>query len=146
MFTSRFYHNLDEKGRLTIPAEYRDSFADSRAVITQGFEKNLIVLQPENFDRVAQRLRGMSMTNPEVRLLRRIVFSGASHIEIDKAGRILIPNYLRKYANLETSVVIAGAGDYFEIWSEADWQSQDEEVQNAQENAQRFSGYELTWA
>ena len=144
MFTSRFYHNLDEKGRLTIPAEYRDILTGSGAVITQGFEKYLMVLLPDNFNRIAERLRGLSMTDPEARLLRRIIFSGASHLDIDKAGRILIPHYLRQYASLESAVVIAGVGDHFEIWSEMDWQAQDEKIQNAQENAQRFIAVDLT--
>ncbi len=144
MFTSRFYHNLDEKGRLTVPAEFRDLLNNSGAMITQGFEKNLMVLLSDDFDRIADRLRRLSMTDPDARRLRRMIFSGASRVEIDKAGRILIPHYLRQFAGLEIAVVIAGVGDHFEIWSELEWKAQEEQIQNTQDNAQRFIAVELT--
>jgi MraZ protein len=143
MFTGRFYHNLDEKGRLTIPSGYRDLLLVSGGYITQGFDKNLMVLLSPEFDRIVDRLRHLSMTDPEARLLKRIIISGAASLEIDKAGRILIPQYLRRYAGLESGLVIVGVGEYFEIWSDENWHSQDEQIQNAQENAQRFIAVDL---
>jgi MraZ protein len=144
MFTGRFYHNLDDKGRLTVPSRYRDMLVADGAVITQGFDKNLMVLPSSGFDNIAARVKSLSLTDPEARLLRRIIFSSADLLEMDKVGRILIPHYLRQFAGLENGLVIVGVGDFFEIWAEAFWNTQEEEIQNVQENAQRFVALELT--
>ena len=144
MFTGRFYHNLDEKGRLTIPSRFRELLVASGAYITQGFDQNLMVLPLRFFGNIAETVRGLSLTDPQARLLRRVIFSGADLLEVDKAGRILIPSDLRYYAGLENEVVLAGVGDHFEIWSVGYWNDQKIQIQNAQENAQRFIALELT--
>jgi len=138
MFLGEFYHNLDEKGRLTVPAKYRELLVVDGAYITHGFDPNLMVLPMPFFEMIAHTIRKLSLTDPEARLLRRIFFSGASLLEVDKAGRILIPQNLRKFAGLENEVVITGVGDHFEIWSADQWRVQDEEIQKAQGDAQRF--------
>ncbi len=144
MFTGRFYHNLDDKGRLTIPSRYREDLDEEGAYITMGFERSLMVLPKANFEKISAKVRQLSLTDPNARLLRRIIFSGADRLTLDKSGRILISNDLRKFAGLDVEAVIVGVGDYFEIWSAENWAAQDEQVQDAQENAQRFIALELT--
>lgn len=144
MFTSRYRHNIDEKGRLTIPSRYRDVLGEAGAYITFGFDQNLMVLPIENFEKISAKVRQMSLTDPSARLLRRMIFSGAQNLELDKSGRILVSHDLREYAGLDVETVIVGAGDYFEIWSAENWASQDDEVHDAQQNAQRFIALELT--
>jgi MraZ protein len=144
MFTGRFYHNLDEKGRLTIPSQYRTAVLEKGAVITQGFDQNLMVLLADDFNQISNKVRKMSLTDPEARLLRRVIYSGADQVFVDKSGRVLISQDLREYAGMELEVVIVGVGDHFEIWSASNWANQKELVQNAQENAQRFISLELT--
>jgi MraZ protein len=144
MFTGRFYHNLDEKGRLTIPSQYRTAVLEKGAVITQGFDQNLMVLLADDFNQISNKVRKMSLTDPEARLLRRVIYSGADQVVVDKSGRVLISQDLREYAGMELEVVIVGVGDHFEIWSASNWANQKELVQNAQENAQRFISLELT--
>ena len=144
MFLGRFYHNLDDKGRLTVPARYRDLLVPDGAFVMQGFDKNLLVLPQAAFEAFSRDVSRMSMTDSTSRLLRRLVFSTADRVEIDRAGRILIPQFLRQFAGIDTSVVMVGAGQYFEIWSPESWGVQDEQLQDPQANAQRFSAFDLT--
>lgn len=86
----------------------------------------------------------MSMTDPTTRLLRRLFFSTAKFVEVDKAGQILIPQFLQQSAYLESEVVVVGNGTYFEIWSPEYWSSQTEQIQDTQTNAHRFAELDLT--
>jgi MraZ protein len=144
MFLGRFYHNLDEKGRLTIPARYRELLLPAGAYVMQGFDPDLIVLPSAEFEMLTANINQMSITDPTKRLLRRLVFSTANRLEFDRAGRILIPQFLRQAAGLDTTAIVVGAGAYFEIWSPEAWVSQDEQLHDVQANAQRFSSLELT--
>ena len=146
MFLGQFRHSLDDKGRLTIPVRFREMLLTDGAYIMQGFEKNLLVLPSPVFERLSQRMSQMSWTDPVARLLRRLVFSTANPAEIDKAGRILIPQFLRQSANLTEEVVLVGNGEFFEVWSAEQWAAQDEQLQDTQANAHRFAALDLTSA
>ncbi len=143
MFLSHHQHSIDEKGRMTIPASYREQLQDG-AYITQGFDQNLIVLPRTSFDKVSTRINQMSLTDPAARQLRRLIFSHAEKIEFDRAGRILIPLFLRESALLTNAAEVAGAGTYFEIWSPELWAKQDAEYQNPEFNTQRYAALDLT--
>lgn len=144
MFLGQFYHNLDDKGRLTVPARYRDLLVPAGAYIMQGFDQNLIVLPSENYEELFQRIRmATTITDPIARSLRRLVFSTADHVEVDKAGRILVPQFLRTYAGLECALVVVGMGDYFELWSPEAWKIQNEQLQDPQLNSDRFAAFSL---
>jgi MraZ protein len=132
-------HALDNKGRLTIPARFRELLLADGAYVTQGFDRNLMVLTVVNFDRILQRVSDLSMTEPSARLLKRLLFSNAGHVEVDKAGRILIPEFLRQLAGLKEEAIVVGAGEYFEIWSPDLWKEQLAQLQDADANSQRFS-------
>lgn len=142
-FMGQFYHTLDEKGRLTVPARFRDLLISEGGYIMQGFDQNLMVLPSAAFEAYTHRINQMSLTDPTSRLLRRLLYSTANPIEFDKAGRVLIPQFLRQFAGLDGEVVIVGSGHYFEIWSTALWANQAEELQDAQQNASRFSALNL---
>ena len=144
MFLGQFRHNLDSKGRLTVPVRFRDYLVSEGAYVMQGFDRNLIVLPTSAFESISRRVNQMSMTDPKTRLLRRLIFSTANYVEVDRAGRILIPQFLRESADLESGVIVVGNGDYFEIWSPDLWDVQVEELQDAQINADRFEGLILT--
>jgi MraZ protein len=143
MFLGQFYHNLDDKGRLTVPSRYRDLLLPAGAYIMQGFDQNLIVLPSDNYEAQIQRIRQLSITDPDARSLRRLYFSTADRVDVDKAGRILIPQFLRTYAGLECALVLVGMGDYFEIWSPEAWKVQFEQLQDPQLNSDRFSAISL---
>ena len=144
MFLGQFHHNLDDKGRMTVPARFREELISDGAYVMQGFDRNLMVLTTSTFDIISHRVNQMSMTDPKTRLLRRLIFSTATHVEFDRAGRILVPQFLRDAADLENGVVIVGNGDYFEIWSPELWNMQIEDLQDAEINADRFAGLFLT--
>ena len=143
MFLGQFYHTLDEKGRLTIPARYRDLLVSDGAYILRGFEKNLMVLPSSLFAIIYKRINQMSMTDPVARLLRRLIFSTAAPVEFDKIGRILIPQFLRDDAAILNEAVVVGAGDYIEIWSPEMWSGQIEQLQDAETTATRFAALDL---
>lgn len=142
MFMGQYEHTIDTKGRLTIPARFRE-FLVNGAFITQGFDNNLMVLTVDDFKRVTQRINQMSLTNPLARQLKRKIFAYAEEIVPDKLGRILIPAFLRETANLQGSAGVVGVGAYFEIWSPDLWAKQIAEIQNPEADAQRFAIFDL---
>src|SRR5512137_3022968 len=142
MFLGQFEHTIDEKGRLIIPARYRELLAGG-AFITRGFDRNLIVLTTPHFQRIYQNVNGMSMTDSAARDLRRLIFSNAVSVEFDKAGRILIPQFLRDTAELTDASLLIGMGEYFEVWSAENWHKQETRLQDDETNAQRFSALDL---
>ncbi len=139
MFLGQYVHALDNKGRMTIPARFRELLLADGAYVTQGFDRNLMVLTVPNFERILQRVSEMSLTEPNARLLKRLLFSSAGLVEVDKAGRILIPEFLRQSAGLKEEAIVVGAGEYFEIWSPELWQEQAAKLQDADANSQRFA-------
>lgn len=142
MFLNQFRHSFDEKGRLTIPAKFRDLPADGVFVI-QGLDRNLMVLPPAAFQVIYERLMALNLTDPTARLLRRIILGNAQQIVPDSAGRMLVSPNLKAYALLQNEVVFVGQGDYFEIWSPELWLKQEELVADADTNAQRFATLDL---
>ncbi|MHC1784434.1 MAG: division/cell wall cluster transcriptional repressor MraZ [Anaerolineaceae bacterium] len=143
MFLGRYDHTIDEKGRITVPARFRELLEDG-AYITRGLDKNLMILTSSSFDVMSDRVTKMSVTNPLARDLRRVIFSGADRVDVDRAGRMLIPAFLRDYAQLGTSVTVVGSGDYLEIWSTESWQAQDQRLEASETNAERFAALDLS--
>jgi MraZ protein len=143
MFLGQYSHTIDSKGRLTIPARFRDAL-ESGAYVSQGFERNLLVYTTESFERLAEKASTLSTTDPEARAVRRVIFGGASEVQLDSSGRILLPPFLRDYAQLDGEVVIVGAGQYFELWSSMTWGQVLTEVTNPETNAQRFKEFDLS--
>ena len=143
MFFGQFRHNLDDKGRLTVPAVFRDSVGQG-AFISQGFDRNLMVMTADYFQQVYARINAMSITDPSARLLRRLLLANAYQVEVDKAGRILLPQHLRQFLGLEAEAVVVGQGEYFEIWSPGGWQEQIQAIEDTEANAGRFAALDLS--
>ena len=143
MFLGQFQHNLDEKGRLMIPARYRELLA-AGAFITQGFDRCLMVMTDAYFAQVYDRINSMNLADPTARLLRRLILSNAYPAEVDKVGRILVPGNLRQVIALNGEAIVAGQGDYFEVWNPADWSQQMEQLQDIETNNQRFATLDLS--
>lgn len=144
MFLGQFRHNLDDKGRLMIPARYRDLLA-AGAYITQGFDKCLMVMTESHFQEVYVILNGLNMADPSARLARRLILSNAYAVEVDKVGRILVPQNLREFLGLANGeLVVAGQGEYFEVWTPAEWKSQMDNLQDVEANTQRFATLNLS--
>ena len=145
MFLGYFEHNLDEKGRLMIPARFRDLLAGG-AFITHGFDRCLMVMNQPYFSQVYERINGMNLADPAARLLRRMIFSNAYPVEVDKVGRILIPQNMRQFIGLDGEAIVAGQGEYFEVWTPAAWEEQMTQIQDTEANNSRFSALDLSKA
>lgn len=143
MFLGQYRHNLDSKDRLTVPARFRELLQNG-AYVMQGFDRNLMILTEDAFQAISQRIKHTSVTDPDSRLLRRLIYSTADRVDLDKGGRILIPLFLRQWANLSGEVILVGMGDFFEIWSPETWAVQHSLLEDADANAQRFSTYEIS--
>lgn len=144
MFLGQYEHSIDEKGRTIIPVRFREVISEG-AYITQGFDQNLVVLPASTFHKIYERVNQMSMTNPAARQFRRLFFAHADQIEVDRTGRMLIPQFLRNAAHLQNAAVIVGTGDNFEIWSPELWNQQNEALQDREANAERFAELDLSF-
>jgi MraZ protein len=142
MFLGQFQHAFDEKGRLMIPARYRDEL-EGGAYITQGFDRCLMVMTGIYFKQVYDSLSSMNLADPSTRLLRRLILSNAYPIEADKVGRVLVPQNLRQFAGLSGEAIVAGQGEYFEVWTPEAWEAQMKQIQDVEANNQRFSTLNL---
>ncbi|WKZ37488.1 MAG: division/cell wall cluster transcriptional repressor MraZ [Anaerolineales bacterium] len=147
MFLGHFQHNLDDKGRLMIPARFRE-LLEGGAFITQGFDKCLMVMNEAYFKQVYERLESMNLADPTARLLRRLILSNAYPVEVDKVGRILMPQNLRAFLGVVNGtsgeLIVAGQGGYFEVWTPAMWNEQTALLQDTEANNARFSTLDLS--
>ena len=144
MFLGQFQHNLDDKGRLMVPARYRDLLA-AGAFITQGFDKCLMVMTDAYFKQVYERINNMNLADSTARMLRRLILSNAYPVEVDKVGRILVPQNLREFLGITSGeLTVAGQGEYFEVWTPALWNEQITQLQDTEANNARFSTLDLS--
>lgn len=124
MFLGEFSHNLDSKGRLTIPAKYRDQLADGM-VVTRSPGGNCLLLMPmDEWGRISSQVSALPLADQPAALLRRALFSAAEDLTQDKQGRILISQRLRDFARIDAEVVVAGMNTHIELWAPDRWQQQ----------------------
>jgi MraZ protein len=142
MFTGQYQHTIDSKGRLMIPARYRDLLEDG-AYVTKGLDNNLMVFTCDTFELMAQRINQKSITDPKARSLKRFIFGNGERVEVDKAGRILIPQFLRSAAGLESDVVVTGMGSHFEVFSPSSWKVQLLLMNDSEADPERFIEFEI---
>ena len=116
MFMGEFDHTTDPKGRLIVPSKFREELGDT-FVVTKGLDGCLLAYAKPEWDRVTTGLRELSLVNKNGRQFIRFFFAGAAEIEMDKQGRILIPEKLREFAGITKDVVSVGADNKLEIWS-----------------------------
>ena len=120
MFIGEFQHTIDAKGRLIMPARFRDELGDT-FVLTKGLDNCLFIYPKTEWQVVQTKLKALPLTNKDARAFVRFFFSGASECEADKQGRVLIPSNLREHAGLERDVVVIGVANRAEIWSKELW-------------------------
>ena len=139
MFLGRFDNKLDDKGRLSMPAKFRARLAEG-FVVTRGFEQCLTIFPMPEWQRLAEALARFPVTDQKARALRRVLFAQAADTELDKQGRMLIPEYLREAAGLNAEVIVAGMDGYIEIWDKSRWQEMEQQnEENATEIAQSLA-------
>lgn len=115
MFMGEYNHTIDAKGRLIVPSKFREILGDV-FVVTKGLDGCLFVYDNEEWKLFEEKLRALPITNKEARQFVRFFLAGAAEVEVDKQGRILIPNVLREFAALTKDVVLVGVGSRIEIW------------------------------
>lgn len=142
MFFGQYCHSLDSKKRLTIPSRFRDELKDG-AYVVEGLDGNLNVFTAVVFEKIYQKISALTLTDESVRDLRRKFFGNAGYLEIDTAGRILIPEYLRETAGIQNEVVVTGAGSYFEIWSPEAWEQRLARLHDPEANKERFATLDI---
>lgn len=133
MFLGEFLHTLDDKGRLTIPAKFRDELAGG-LVITRGIDRCLSVFPRQGWDDLAERIAQLPLTQRNARNFGRLMFSGAADFIPDRQGRVLIPQGLREYAGFDSEAVIIGLYDRLEIWNPEHWSNLKAEVEGDPES------------
>ena len=115
MFMGEYSHSIDAKGRLIMPAKYREQLG-SEFVVTKGLDGCLFVYPQEEWQSIETKFREVPLTTKDARKFSRFFFAGAAACEIDKQGRILLPSVLREFAGLEKDVVLVGVLNRIEIW------------------------------
>lgn len=120
MFMGEYHHTIDEKGRMIIPAKFREELGDN-FIITRGIENCLFVYSSKSWENITNKLESLPFTKKDARQFVRFFLSGATIAEFDKQGRVNITSPLISYAHLEKDCVIIGTGDRLEIWSQEDW-------------------------
>ncbi len=124
MFYGEFEHSIDRKGRLILPAKFREVAKNQfveKFFITRGLDKCLFMFSEEEWRSQENKFKGMSFTKQQSRTFNRLLFSGAVEIVFDKQGRILVPQYLKDFAEIKKDVMIVGVSNRIEIWSKDKW-------------------------
>ncbi len=116
-----YRHNVDEKGRMIVPAKFRDNLGSS-FVVTRGLDRCLFVYPQEEWKKLENQLKTLPFTKKDARAFTRFFFSGATECEIDKQGRVNIASPLREYAQLDKECVVIGVSNRVEIWSKVIWE------------------------
>jgi len=125
MFYGEYLHSIDRKGRLILPAKFREvakgNFIE-KFFVTRGLDKCLFMFSEEEWRSQENKFRNITFTKQEARTFNRLYFSGAGEVAPDKQGRILLPQYLKDFAEIKKDVMIVGVSNRIEIWSKDKWQ------------------------
>lgn len=138
MFLGKYPCAVDGENRITVPSALGKQLAQT-AYLTQGFDRNLIILPAEAFREIHQKIRSLNMADPLARLLGRLILGTALELQVDANGRFTLPAEMKEFAALSENALLVGQGDYLEIWSPELWNVQAAELQDAETNAARFS-------
>jgi MraZ protein len=143
MFMGEYQHNIDTKGRIIVPAKFRELLGDT-FVITRGLDRCLFGYPVDEWKQVEEKLKALPLTKKDARAFTRFFFSGASECELDKQGRINIPSPLVGYAQLEKECVVLGVSNRIEIWSKELWEDYFEESEESfAEIAENMIGFDI---
>ncbi len=138
MFLGQYSHNLDNKGRVALPAKFRSEL--KKAVVTKGLDNCLFVYPKKEWEKLAEKLAALPVSRADTRAFSRLMLAGAMEVEFDKQGRIILPEYLRQFAGLGKNVIIAGLYTRLEIWDEQKWNAYKAETEkNSNEIAEALN-------
>ncbi len=132
MLLGEFKHNLDIKGRMAVPSKFRSKLSNG-AIITRGLDNCLFIFANSEWEELAKKLVALPLAQANSRAFTRLMLAGAMDVEIDTQGRILIPDYLRKYAGLDKKVVVAGLYNRIEVWDGDTWERYKQKTESSSE-------------
>lgn len=132
MLLGEYQHSLDSKGRMAIPAKFKDTLGTG-AIITRGLDNCLFLFAAKEWETLAGKLTALPLAQANSRAFVRLMLAGAMDVSLDNQGRILIPDYLRKYAGLKKEVTIAGLHSRAEVWDNDRWQEYKRKTEGASE-------------
>lgn len=130
MFIGEYQHSLDDKGRIQVPAKFRAALKVG-AVVTRGLDNCLFLYTKQAWEELAKRLASLPISRAKTRAFARLMLAGAMDVDIDSQGRMLLPDYLRKYAQLKRQVVVAGLYNRLELWDKTVWQTYKNKTEKA---------------
>jgi MraZ protein len=132
MLLGEYQHNLDTKGRMAVPAKFREQLA-AGAIITRGIDNCIFMFANAEWEELAKKIVSLPLAQANARAFGRLMLAGAADVELDHQGRILIPEYLRKYAGLKKEVTVTGLYTRIEIWDDAAWKAYKTKTENSSE-------------
>lgn len=139
MLLGEHKHSLDEKGRIAIPAKFRSEFKDG-AIITRGIDSCLFVFNLSEWKTLVEKIKSLPLTGKESRAFSRLLIAGAVDVRLDGQGRVLIPDYLRNYAGLDSKAVLAGVDNRLEIWDVDKWENYKKKTEESSEDIAEHLG------
>lgn len=120
MFIGEYQHSVDDKNRLAIPVKFRRALKGG-AVVTRGIDNCLFLFSKLEWQKLAEKIAQLPISQSQARAFARLMLAGAMHVSLDSQGRVILPDYLKKYARLQKKVVVAGVFNRIEIWNESVW-------------------------
>ena len=132
MFIGEYNHNVDEKGRVSLPVKFRAKLA-SGCVVTRGIDKCLWIYSLDEWEKLAEKISTLPITQKDSRNFSRLILSGAVDLSIDKLGRVNLPSYLKDYAGINKKVTITGMYNRIELWPEEAWNKFKKEMEDNSE-------------
>lgn len=128
MFLGEYTYSIDERKRLAIPVKFR-KLLGKKAIVTRGLDDCLFLYPVPEWEKLAKKLSQLPLSQAAARGFVRIMLAGAMEVNLDRLGRILIPDYLKKYASLQKKVVVAGLYNRVEIWNEKKWEDYRQKIE-----------------
>ena len=143
MFIGEYTHTVDEKKRISLPSKFRKELG-SKVVVTRGLDNCLFLFPHKTWENISEETAKLGLMQHDTRGFTRFMFSGASEIEVDSMGRILIPDYLREFAAIKSPVIFAGVHNRIEIWNEKRWDAYKKKIESqAEEMAEKLGSVGL---
>jgi len=138
MFIGEYSHTIDNKGRLAVPVKFRTKLAEG-AVITRGLDNCLFLYPRDEWQKMADKLSNLPISQANTRGFARMMLAGAMDVKIDSQGRVLVPDYLRRFANLKKEIIVAGLFNRLEVWDSTAWDKYRTDVETrSQEIAEKM--------
>jgi MraZ protein len=130
MLIGQYTHNIDDKNRISLPAKFRKEIG-KKVVITHGLDNCLFLYPLKEWEKIAEKLAGLSMGQADTRGFNRFMLAGAMDVDVDSVGRMLIPEHLKGFAKLDREVVFTGVHNRIELWNKAAWEEYKKKIESS---------------